>query len=272
MLSIKRALLMIVVERDAVRAVAKTLKCSTGQAERVLEELEHRGLVEKAAKGKRRETTQKGHQLAYEWHPPRRFTPAIECEPEPDLTNEITESVPCSVWRFTPDQEVAFEEAEVEVGVHLEYETDRLIEINLAQNDEYQGEESGTGTVALSLYVSPAEARRFAVGLHKAIEKADAVAARRATKAGLKVIRRKVPEPELATKAMDRGPSPAASPPARPGGRSPAKGPPPSVPAPRTASTGPAEAEDEQTRVRRRKKMAESLKALREKNRARRTK
>jgi hypothetical protein len=183
MLSIKRAMQLIGImeDRDDVDHVADSLCCPPQQALRVLEELEQRGLVTKAQKKRQWDTTQKGHRLALHWHPPRVLRPAIEYEAGAGSINEQFKAVPCSIWRYTPDDDEMFEEGEIDVGVHVDYDHDRLIEINISQIDEYQGESNGAALCERSVYISPADARSFLSGLQEAIERAGKEAALRVT-------------------------------------------------------------------------------------------
>jgi hypothetical protein len=184
LLSIKRALTMVGImeDRDDIAHVARELSCPPAQALRVLEELERRGLVTKGKKKRQWNTTQKGHQLVWYWHPPRILRPAIEYDAEPGSINRQCAAVACSILRYTQDEEEMFEEGELDVGIHVDYDTDRLIEINISQLDEYQGESNGAAVCELSVYISPAEAKAFVAGLHEAIERAEREAAQRATK------------------------------------------------------------------------------------------
>jgi hypothetical protein len=75
-----------------------------------------------------------------------------------------------------------FEEAELDVGTHVDYEGDRLIEINLSQRDEYQGEVGGGGLTERSIYLSAGDATKFLEGLRTAIERCEKEVARRAAK------------------------------------------------------------------------------------------
>jgi hypothetical protein len=115
-------------------------------------------------------------------HPPRKFTPAIERPDEPGVHNWGFADVPCSIWRFTSDEEEMFEEPDIDVGFHVDYEGDRLIEINVNQRDEYQGERAPGGETALSVYISAADAKMFAAGLQKAIDMAEVETLRRTEK------------------------------------------------------------------------------------------
>ena len=183
MLSIKRAMQLIGImeDRDDIDHVAQSLGCPPQQALRVLEELEHRGLVTKAQKKRQWDTTQKGHRLAMYWHPPRVLRPAIEYESGPGSINEQFKAVPCSIWRYTPDEDEMFEEGEIDVGVHVDYDHDRLIEINISQIDEYQGESNGAAVCERSVYLSPADAKSFLAGLQEAIDRAEKEAVLRVT-------------------------------------------------------------------------------------------
>jgi hypothetical protein len=153
-------------------------------AVRVLEELERRGLVTRTAKRKQWKTTEQGHRLAFYWHPPRRFTPIIERQSRGREINEGFAEVPCGIRRASSDEGEMFEEAELNVGVFVDYEGERLVEIAVLQPDEYQGDSAGSGLEDLAVYLSPEDAKKFAEGLQKAVERAEAeVARRRAQKA-----------------------------------------------------------------------------------------
>jgi hypothetical protein len=129
LLSIKRTLQMVGImeDRDDIAHVASSLSCPPQQALRVLEELERRGLVARTAKKRQWVTTPRGWQLAIIWHPPRVLRPAIEYEAGPGSINRQCEAVSCSIWRYTSDEEEMLEEAELDVGIHVDYDTDRLI-------------------------------------------------------------------------------------------------------------------------------------------------
>jgi hypothetical protein len=194
---------------------------------RVLEELEHRGLVTKTQKKRQWDTTPKGHRLALHWHPPRVLRPAIEYEAGPGSIDEQFKAVPCSIWRYTPDDDEMLEEGEIDVGIHVDYDHDRLIEINISQIDEYQGESNGASVCERSVYISAADARTLAEGLREAIDRAEKEAAlrvkekarrakreeaqrlRRAKKKGLAQLRDDDPEPDAAPPEAkpDRGPT-----------------------------------------------------------------
>ena len=184
LLSIKHALTMVGImeDRDDIAHVARSLGCPEQQAVRVLEELERRGLVTKGPKRKQWDTTKKGHRLVWYWHPPPVLRPAIEYEASRGSINEEFQAVPCSIWRYTEDEEEMFEDGELDVGIHVDYDTDRLIEINVSQIDQYQGESHGASTCELSVYISPTDAKNFVAGLQEAIERAEKEAALRVTK------------------------------------------------------------------------------------------
>lgn len=180
--SIKRALTWVGLmdDRDDIKNVADALHCPSGQAERVLEALERRGLVTKAAHKRQWETTDLGKRLNYHWHPPRRIEPVIEREAGRGATNEVFETVPCSILRTSSDNGAAFEEADLDVGVFVEYESDRVIEISVSQPDDYdhRGESS---VIESSVYIGVDEAKRFATALQKSIERAERELTRRKT-------------------------------------------------------------------------------------------
>ncbi len=180
--SIKRALTWVGVmeDRDDIKNVASALRCPPGQAERVLDALERRGLVSKAARKRQWETTPLGHRLKYYWQPPRKLEPAIEREAERGASNQVFETVPCSILRTSSDEGAAFEEADIEIGVFVEYETERLIEISLSQPDEYDHRD-GSSTIERSAYVGVAEAKKLATALQKSIEHAERELIRRKT-------------------------------------------------------------------------------------------
>ncbi len=206
LLRIKRAMQWIGIteDRDDVDYVAEALGCPEPQALRVLEELEHRGLVTKAQRKRQWNTTQKGHRLALYWHPPRVLRPAIEYEAGPGSINEQFKAIPCSIWRHTPDQDEMFEEGELDVGIHVDYDTDRLIEINISQIDEYQGESNGSSVCERSVYISAADAKSLVAGLQKAIERAEAEAVVRANRKVREAKRREAKEARRAKREDER--------------------------------------------------------------------
>lgn len=181
--SIQRAMVHIGImdDRDDVKTVAGTLKCPENQAVRVLEELERRGLVTKTKKRKQWDKTEHGHRLAYYWQAPRKLVPAIERGDASEVTNMGFESVPCSIHRATPDEEVALEEAMLDVGTFKEYDNERLVEINVLQPNDYAEPDSG-GHIELSVYLSVEHARQFMRGLEQAIAEAERELARRAAR------------------------------------------------------------------------------------------
>jgi hypothetical protein len=141
LLSIRDAIQLVglTVDHDDVRHVSTVLKCGRDQALHVLERLEQRGLLEK--KGKNRwKMTPIGHKLAFDWHPPRTLRPAIRHAKEPIVVLTHCADAPCSIWRCSPDGDAMFEDAELNVGLNPEYEGERLIEVEVMQLDEYQGE------------------------------------------------------------------------------------------------------------------------------------
>jgi hypothetical protein len=180
--SIKRALAWVGVmeDRDDIKNVAKALRCPPGQAERVLEALERRGLVSKTARKRQWETTALGHRLKYYWQTPRKIEPAIEREAERGAINQVFDSVPCSILRTSSDEGAAFEEADLQVGVFVEYETDRLIEISLSQPDDYDHRDE-SGKIESTVHVGLDEAKRLATALQKSIEHAERELVRRKT-------------------------------------------------------------------------------------------
>jgi hypothetical protein len=103
---IKKALSWVGVmeDRDDVERVAEALGCSLGQAARVLGKLERRGFVAKTAKRNQWEKTDRGRQLAHDWHPPRRFRPVIERDDQNSPTNQGLEDVPCLILRSAEDE------------------------------------------------------------------------------------------------------------------------------------------------------------------------
>ena len=79
------------------------------------------------------------------------------------------------------NDEVMFEEADLEVGIFVEYESPRVIEILVSQPDYYDEGENSSSTIESSVYLGIEEARRFAAGLQLAIGAAEAELKRRAT-------------------------------------------------------------------------------------------
>lgn len=170
-------------DRDDARSIADVLECGRPQATVVLEELERRGLV--ARKGKGWEKTPLGYGLANEWHPPRTVTPAVKRKPEPDVDGEIFETTRCAIER-SADEGETFEEAELDVGMSVHYEGERLVWIEVLRPDEYQGESADSAVGEISVYLTPTEAKAFAKGLQKAIVRAEAEVTQRKTEKGRK--------------------------------------------------------------------------------------
>ena len=79
LLSIRDAIQLVglMEDQDDVKHLSTVLKCGRDQARGVLEKLEQRGLVERMSKRNRWKVTALGHKLAFDWHPPRTFRPAI---------------------------------------------------------------------------------------------------------------------------------------------------------------------------------------------------
>jgi hypothetical protein len=143
-------------DRDDIKCVAEALHCPPSQAARVLDELEKRGFVTRAGMKNQWKHTEKGWRLAHAWQSSRRLIPAIE---SPSTgTNLILESVPCSILRTTEDNADVFEEARVSVGVHVEYEGERLIEIAVEQPNDYD-EPDGGALIDRTLYVTAGDAK-----------------------------------------------------------------------------------------------------------------
>lgn len=206
LLSIRHALQWVGVmpDRDDIKTVAEALKCPASQAERILETLEERGFVTKAPKKRQWDQTAQGYRLSRGWQPPRRLHPVIERDDENNATNYGFETVQCFVLRTKEDDDV-FEEADLDVGVFTEYESDKLVEINLSQPDDY--ERRNGAQIERSVYLSVSDAKQFAKGLQEAIEYAEKELTRRATR---KPRPKKRPREERAPKATE--PSKSASP------------------------------------------------------------
>jgi hypothetical protein len=116
------------------------------------------------------------------WQPPRRTQPVIERDEDPgdDVCSQMFDEVPCAVYRSgSTDGGDTFEEADLCVGVFIEYESPRVIEISTSQPDDYDHRQE-SATIESSVYISVDEAKRFAVALQQAIERAEAEIARRA--------------------------------------------------------------------------------------------
>jgi hypothetical protein len=206
LLSIKQAIQLVGLmdDRDDVKHAATVLKCGRDQARCVLEKLEQRGLVEKTSKRNRWKMTALGHKLAFYWHPPRTFRPAIRYGNEAIVVLEDCGSAPCSIWRCSSDQDAMLEEAELNVALNPEYEGKRLVEVEVMQLDEYQGERGAGGDSALAVHVSPEDARSLAAGLLKAAALAERELGRRAKKGALRE-KRNVSGDVRTTKVRDEG-------------------------------------------------------------------
>jgi hypothetical protein len=181
LVSIKRALshVGLMDDRDDIKIVAEALRCPRGQAEGVLDTLERRGFVTKAGKKNKWDMTPLGNRLRFHWKPPRRIEPVIERDEDSAAINEGFESVWCSILRADSNDSITFEEGQFEVGVFVDYESDRVIELSVVQPDFYDDPESSS-TIETSVYLDVAEAKKLAHGLQAAIERAEAEIARRA--------------------------------------------------------------------------------------------
>ena len=206
LLSIRDAIQLVglMEDQDDVKHLSTVLKCGRDQARGVLEKLEQRGLVERMSKRNRWKVTALGHKLAFDWHPPRTFRPAIRYGNEAIVVLEHCADAPCSIWRHSSDQEAMFEEAELNVALNPEYEGERLIEVEVMQLDEYQGERGGGGESALAVHIGAEDARNLAAGLLKAAERAEREVARRAKKRS-RGERRKVRGDARTDKARNEG-------------------------------------------------------------------
>jgi hypothetical protein len=85
-----------------------------------------------------------------------------------------------------------------------EYDGERLIEVEVVQLDEYQGELGGYGESALAVHISAEDARNMAAGLLKAAERAEQELERRARK-GSRRERRRASRDVRGGKARDEG-------------------------------------------------------------------
>jgi hypothetical protein len=181
--SIKRALTWVGIseERDDIDTVAEGLGCGRRQAVHVLEELEKHGFVTRTTKRDKWQCTSKGHQLVFQWQPPRRFLPAMTREDE-RVCGELFGGVACSILRVSGDGADLFEEARLEVGASVEYETDRLVEVLVQQPDDYDHPDDSSQE-ALAVYLSVDAARTLADGLAKAVIRVEKELTRRAAKA-----------------------------------------------------------------------------------------
>lgn len=180
LLSIRHALQWVGMmdDRDDIKSVADALKCPPSQAERVLESLEERGFVTKAAKKRQWDQTPLGWQLSRRWQPPRRLHPVIERDDQGNATNRGFDTIPCFILRSQGEDDV-FEEADLDVGVWTEFENDKLVEFTLSQPDDYDHRDSSQ--IDRSVYISVSDAKQLAKSLQEAIEHAEKELARRAT-------------------------------------------------------------------------------------------
>jgi hypothetical protein len=184
LLKIKHALSFVGIldDRDDIATVADALACPRPQAERVLGALERRGFVARTGLNNKWDKTALGKQLTYQWQPPPRLEPAINRDDDDDddhAINEMFDDVPCSLLRTDDDNADAFEDADLEVGLWIQYTSPRVIEITVAIPDDYENRDSSR-TLESSVYLGVAEAKRFAAALQTAIERGEAEIARRA--------------------------------------------------------------------------------------------
>jgi len=181
-LSIKHALWDLVLHdgSDGTAKFAAALGCGLNQATDVLETLEKGGFIARIGKRKKWDLAPRGHHMVFYWKPPRRFTPAIEREEEPDVCGEIIESVPCSILRSGSDQSVVFEEAILDVGVSVDYEFERVIMVDLLQPDDYDSPD-GSSRIEATIHLSIGAARKLREGLLLAIAHGQEELARRAS-------------------------------------------------------------------------------------------
>ena len=281
MVSVQRALSTVgfMDDRDDIKNVAEALACPPRQALRVLEELERRELVTKTAKSNQWKSTPKGFRLAFHWLPPRRFSPAIE-RASRSGTGTGFESVRCGILRSTEDGADVFEEAEIDPAMSVEYEGERLVEINVTQPNDYDHEYS-SASVALSLYLSPSEAKIFAAALQEAIVAAEKETSRRAAQKVRHEKRAETRRVEAAKrdresrKKAKAAPAPTLKTPPTRAARSAAPRTTPVVEerpakrAPLAVNERPAEPDDSASDEGRAEAIASALKSLRETNRAR---
>jgi hypothetical protein len=121
--------------------------------------------------------------------PPAEVYPGDRARADRGDLNEGFANVPCAIWRSDDDGGEMFEEAELNVSINSDYEGDRLVEISVLQPDDYQGESGGSSTEAIAVYLSAGNARAFANGLLKAVERAEAEGVRKRTKGARRVTR-----------------------------------------------------------------------------------
>jgi len=167
-------------EGDNVERVAKALSCPLSQAEHVLAAAERRGLVTPTGVKNHWKTTDLGWNLVMRWKPPPRIEPAISLDgdDDPKAINEVFDEVPCSLLRTTPDDDDAFEEAKLEVGVFVEYASPRVIEISVSIPDDWDYPDD-SASIESSVYVGVEDAKRFMKALQTSIERAEKGIARR---------------------------------------------------------------------------------------------
>lgn len=154
-------------ERDDVTAVAAELGCPRHQARRVLVALEKHGFVVSTTTPERWEKTTKDYRLAWEWRPPRKFTPIIDRGSEPRCGQGF-ESIPCGIVRTLGDEETVLEEAALDVVIHRQYDGDRMIELSVMQPDDLE-DLSGSAFEAIVTYITPRDAKRLMKTLQDAI-------------------------------------------------------------------------------------------------------
>jgi hypothetical protein len=87
--------------RVAARLVRTALRYAQEHA--VIEMLEKGGFIARTGKREKWDLAPRGRHMVLNWKSPRRFTPAIERDEEPDVCGEIIESVPCSILRSQSD-------------------------------------------------------------------------------------------------------------------------------------------------------------------------
>ena len=165
---------------DHVAHVAKTLSCPRSQAERVLAAAERRGLVTPTGVKNQWKTTDLGWELVMRWKPPPRIEPAISLDgnDDPKAINEVFDEVPCSILRTTPDDDDAFEEAMLQVGVFVDYASPRVIEISVSIPDDWDYPDD-SASIESSVYVGIDEAKRLVKALQTTIGRAEEEIARR---------------------------------------------------------------------------------------------
>lgn len=182
LLRIKHALTFVGLSDDGddAKEVAQALSCPRSQAERVLVALDHRGLVTPTGVKNGWKKTELGRSLAFHWRPPPRIEPAIALDDEDsEAINEMFEEVPCSILRTAPNDTDAFEEARIEAGIIVDYESPRVVEISVAIPDDYDHPDGGA-LIESSVYLAVEDAKAFVKSLQTAIKRGEAELARRA--------------------------------------------------------------------------------------------